>query len=60
MDPSLVAASVVGSELVGFLGGLSNLLSVTIGHLIGGTLLVVFVNWFVYLQGEGKGREARG
>jgi len=60
MDPSPAAASAVGPEPVGFPGGLSNLLSATIGHLIGGTLLVVFVNWFVYLQGEGKGREARG
>jgi formate/nitrite transporter FocA (FNT family) len=60
MDPSPAAASAAGPKPVGFPGGLSNLLSVTMGDLIGGTLLVAFVNWFMYLQGEGKRREARG
>lgn len=34
-------------------GALGNLLLVTIGNILGGTVLVALVYWFVYLRGEG-------
>ncbi len=35
---------------------LANLLPVTLGNLIGGTVLVGLVYWFVFLRGRGQGR----
>lgn len=40
-------------------GAASNLALVTIGNILGGTLLVALVYWFVYLRGEGEGHSAR-
>lgn len=40
-------------------GAVSNLVLVTIGNILGGTLLVALVYWFVYLRGEGEGHSAR-
>lgn len=34
-------------------GALSNLVLVTIGNMLGGTVLVALVYWFIYLRGEG-------
>jgi formate/nitrite transporter len=39
-------------------GALSNLVLVTIGNILGGTVLVALVYWFVYLRGEGEGHSA--
>ena len=44
-----------GPAPLSVLGALSNLLLVTIGNILGGTILVALVYWFVYLRGEGKG-----
>lgn len=40
-------------------GALSNLVLVTIGNILGGTVLVALVYWFVYLRGEDEGHSAR-
>lgn len=40
-------------------GAASNLALVTIGNMLGGTLLVALVYWFVYLRGEGEAYSAR-
>jgi len=45
-----------GPTPLSVLGALSNLLLVTIGNILGGTILVALVYWFVYLRAEGKGR----
>jgi formate/nitrite transporter FocA (FNT family) len=37
-------------------GAVSNLLLVTIGNILGGTVLVALVYWFVYLRGEDEER----
>lgn len=37
-----------------------NLALVTGGNILGGTVLVALVYWFVYLRGGGEGHEARG
>jgi formate transporter len=39
-------------------GAVGNLMWVTIGNILGGTVLVALVYWFVYLRGEGEGRSA--
>ena len=39
-------------------GAVSNLMLVTIGNILGGTVLVALVYWFVYLRGEAEGRSA--
>ncbi|MBI3357656.1 MAG: formate/nitrite transporter family protein [Nitrospirae bacterium] len=39
-------------------GALSNLALVTIGNILGGTVLVALVYWFVYLRGEGDRQSA--
>ena len=39
-----------GPDPLSVVGAVSNLLLVTIGNIIGGTLLVVWVYWFVYLR----------
>ena len=45
---------------IGWLSIGANLFFATIGNVIGGTLLVAMVYWFVYLRASGKGREAMG
>jgi len=45
-----------GPTPLSVLGALSNLLLVTIGNILGGTILVALIYWFVYLRAEGKGR----
>ena len=40
------------------LGALSNLVLVTIGNILGGTILVALVYWFVYLRADGEGHSA--
>lgn len=40
-------------------GALNNLLLVTIGNILGGTILVALVYWFVYLRGEGERQSGR-
>ncbi len=40
-------------------GAFSNLVLVTIGNMLGGTVLVALVYWFIYLRGEG-GRQPAG
>ena len=37
----------------------SNLALVTVGNILGGTILVALVYWFVYLRAEGEGHSAR-
>ena len=44
-----------GPAPLSVLGALSNLVLVTIGNILGGTILVALIYWFVYLRGEGKG-----
>jgi formate/nitrite transporter len=39
-------------------GALGNLALVTVGNILGGTVLVALVYWFVYLRGEGAGQSA--
>lgn len=39
-------------------GAVGNLVLVTIGNILGGTVLVALVYWFIYLRGERQ--EARG
>jgi len=39
-------------------GALSNLALVTVGNILGGTLLVALIYWFVYLREEGEGHSA--
>jgi formate/nitrite transporter len=41
-----------GAAPLSISGAIANLLFVTIGNLIGGTLLVALVYWFVYLRGD--------
>jgi formate/nitrite transporter FocA (FNT family) len=58
-DPDFVAARGLGAQApaltwVAFLG--RNLLPVTIGNVIGGSVLVGAVYWFVYLRPRGPGR----
>jgi formate/nitrite transporter len=44
-----------GPAQLSVLGALSNLALVTIGNILGGTILVALVYWFVYLRAEGEG-----
>ena len=44
-----------GPAPLSVLGAVSNLALVTIGNIIGGTVLVALVYWFVYLRAEGEG-----
>ena len=48
-----------GPAPLSVLGALSNLVLVTIGNILGGTLLVALIYWFVYLRAEGEGHSAR-
>lgn len=47
-----------GSAPLSILGAVNNLVLVTAGNILGGTVLVALVYWFVYLRVEGKGRSA--
>jgi formate/nitrite transporter len=47
-----------GAAPLSVLGALSNLVLVTIGNILGGTLLVALIYWFVYLRGEREGHSA--
>jgi formate/nitrite transporter FocA (FNT family) len=47
-----------GPAPLSVLGALSNLVLVTIGNILGGTLLVALIYWFVYLRGEREGHSA--
>jgi len=51
--PVGIVLSQSGAAPIAVSSGISNLLFVTIGNIIGGTVLVAFVYWFVYLRGEG-------
>ncbi|MEK7237314.1 MAG: formate/nitrite transporter family protein [Nitrospirota bacterium] len=44
-----------GPAPLSVLGALSNLVLVTIGNILGGTILVALIYWFVYLRGDGEG-----
>jgi formate/nitrite transporter len=48
-----------GPAPLSVLGALSNLVLVTIGNILGGTLMVALIYWFVYLRAEGEGHSAR-
>jgi formate/nitrite transporter len=61
LDPGFVAAHVADGHALSwgrFVGG--NLVPVTIGNVIGGTLLVGVVYWFVYLRPAGATARATG
>jgi formate/nitrite transporter len=47
-----------GPTPLSVLGALSNLVLVTIGNILGGTLMVALIYWFVYLRAEGEGHSA--
>ena len=47
-----------GPAPLSVLGALSNLVLVTIGNILGGTLMVSLIYWFVYLRAEGEGHSA--
>ena len=47
-----------GPAPLSVLGALSNLVLVTIGNILGGTILVALIYWFVYLRAEGEGHSA--
>ena len=49
--PVGLVLSVAGSMPVSLSGALGNLVLVTIGNILGGTILVALVYWFVYLRG---------
>lgn len=44
-----------GPAPLSVIGALSNLVLVTIGNILGGTLMVALIYWFVYLRAEGEG-----
>jgi len=46
-----------GGQPIGTAGAVANLVLVTAGNIIGGTVLVALVYWFVYLRGERKNGE---
>jgi len=48
-----------GAAPLSLAGALNNLLFVTIGNILGGTILVALVYWFVYLRGESERQSAR-
>lgn len=51
-DPALAAAAGMGAESITMSGLAWNLTPVTLGNIVGGTLLVAGVYWFVYLRGK--------
>ena len=50
--PLGIALAAGGSAPLSVMGALSNLVLVTLGNIIGGTVLVALVYWFVYLRTE--------
>jgi formate transporter len=57
---SIGVALVAGSTApISVAGSVGNLVWVTIGNILGGTVLVALVYWFVYLRGEGREHTAR-
>jgi formate/nitrite transporter FocA (FNT family) len=48
--PVGIALAAGGQDSLSIAGAISNLLLVTVGNIIGGTLLVALVYWFVYLR----------
>lgn len=46
--------TVAGTDPIGFTAVLANVLWVTAGNILGGTVLVALVYWSVYLRGEGR------
>ncbi len=54
--PLGIALAAGGPVPLSIAGALSNLLLVTIGNIIGGTLLVALVYWFVYLRTDALAR----
>jgi formate/nitrite transporter FocA (FNT family) len=62
--PLGIALAAGGAAPLSVAGALSNLVLVTIGNILGGTLLVALVYWFVYLRTEpwqGRdGKDVRG
>ena len=56
--PIRVALAAGTSAPLSVAGALSNLALVTIGNILGGTILVALVYWFVYLRAEGEGDSA--
>jgi formate/nitrite transporter len=51
--PIGVALAAGGAAPLSVSGAVGNLVLVTIGNILGGTVLVALVYWFVYLRGEG-------
>ncbi len=57
-QPEVLAATASGSTVgnnLGVSGFLSNMIPVTLGNIVGGTILVAGVYWFVYLRGPKDG-----
>ena len=50
--PLGIALAAGGSAPLSVMGAVSNLVLVTLGNIIGGTVLVALVYWFVYLRTE--------
>ena len=50
--PIGIALAAGGPAPISVAGSVGNLLWVTIGNILGGTVLVALVYWFVYLRGE--------
>jgi formate transporter len=57
--PIGIALAAGSSAPISVSGSIENLVLVTIGNILGGTVLVALVYWFVYLRGEGEGFAAR-
>ncbi|MGQ0696170.1 MAG: formate/nitrite transporter family protein [Nitrospiraceae bacterium] len=53
--PIGLALAAGGSAPIALSGAVGNLLLVTIGNILGGTILVALVYWFVYLRSGGQG-----
>lgn len=54
--PLGIALAAGGAAPLSLVGAVSNLLLVTIGNIIGGTVLVALVYWFVYLRTDALAR----
>jgi formate/nitrite transporter FocA (FNT family) len=52
--PIGIALAAGSSAPLSVAGAVSNLLLVTIGNILGGTVLVALVYWFVYLRSEAQ------
>ncbi|MBI5775890.1 MAG: formate/nitrite transporter family protein [Nitrospirae bacterium] len=58
--PVGLALTASGASPISLGDVITNLELVTLGNILGGTVLVAMVYWFVYLRQEGKGLEASG